>query len=279
MGCHQVLLELFAMPAPAARYRFRPLSPVATSRRTPCPPLSTFARLCPPLSSRSTVIFNVQVDWDSLGFGYVETDSHIEYTWRDGQWDIGRLVTEPTVQLHISSGVLHYGQALFEGLKAFEGSDGRVRVFQPFNGNAKRLQRGCRRLQMPVVPTEMFHTAVARVIQANRHWVPPHRRGSSAVLSRLEVGLVESGLEARSTVRAAEWLCRISTALTSTIISDTCLKLCFNSENWKTKAPSTSDQTFLAVVRSLAWERHQSTSLLFLYPRSVITTRVRQTTA
>ena len=59
------------------------------------------------------------IDWSSLGFRYMKTRSHIRYTWRDGAWDKGSLVTDDTFQISIAASALHYGQAAFEGLKVF----------------------------------------------------------------------------------------------------------------------------------------------------------------
>eukprot|EP00053_Salpingoeca_punica_P006205 m.59457 g.59457 ORF g.59457 m.59457 type:complete len:370 (-) comp13582_c0_seq1:280-1389(-) len=119
------------------------------------------------------------IDWSKLVFGYTDTDAHVEFSYKDGAWDNGVLKTEPFVKIHINSNVLHYGQCLFEGLKAFELKNGKVAVFQPDNGNAKRLRRGCERIAMPTVTDEMFNSAVSQVIHANRRFVPPYSTGAS----------------------------------------------------------------------------------------------------
>jgi branched-chain amino acid aminotransferase len=80
------------------------------------------------------------------------------------QWDDGVVRFKPTLDIHIMASVFHYGQALFEGLKAFECKDKHVRFFQPGNNfNSLRLNRGCARLMMPEVPLEMFNAAVKKV--------------------------------------------------------------------------------------------------------------------
>ncbi len=89
----------------------------------------------------------------------------------------GVLVKRPYVDMHIMSAVFHYGACLFEGLKAHEGKDGVVRVFQPDNLNAKRMRLGCERLMMPTVSDEMFNSAIARVIHENLEFVPPYGFG------------------------------------------------------------------------------------------------------
>eukprot|EP00042_Codosiga_hollandica_P042361 m.387419 g.387419 ORF g.387419 m.387419 type:complete len:361 (-) comp56314_c0_seq10:220-1302(-) len=119
------------------------------------------------------------LNWGSMLFEYRPTDAHVEFTFREGKWDAGVLRTTPYIQTHIMSAVFHYGQCLFEGLKVHEGKDGSVRLFQPDNLNAKRMQLGCERLSMPVVPTEMFNSAISRAVRANLDYVPPYGHGAS----------------------------------------------------------------------------------------------------
>ena len=127
--------------------------------------------------------------WDTMLFDYTPTNSHIEFTYRNGAWTSGELVKKPHVELHIMSAVFHYGQALYEGLTAHEGRDGYVRVFQPDNLNAKRMRNGCQRLMMPTVSDEMFNSAIATVVRDNLEYVPPYGHGEfacSITLIRLE---------------------------------------------------------------------------------------------
>lgn len=128
-----------------------------------------------------------QLAWDKLGFNYLQTDSHVRYVWRNGKWGKGRLVKEPYIRLHIAATALHYGQAAFEGLKAFSWKDGKVRIFRP-NMNARRLATTARRICMPEIPEEMFLDAVRRVIKANRDYVPPYGTGGSLYVRPLLFG-------------------------------------------------------------------------------------------
>ncbi len=127
------------------------------------------------------------IDWENLGFNYMQTPYHIRYTWRDGAWDEGELVEEPYIQMHIAATALHYGQAGFEGLKAFGGKDGKVRLFRPHD-NAKRMALTARRVCMAEVPEEMFVTACRRVVEANREFVPPYGSGGSLYVRPLLFG-------------------------------------------------------------------------------------------
>jgi len=128
-----------------------------------------------------------QLDWRHLDFGYHKTDYNIRYTWKNGAWSAGVLTQDETIPMHIAATCLHYGQECFEGLKAFETRNGELVVFR-IEENARRMMRSCERLHMAIVPEEMFIDAVFRVIQANRHYVPPYGTGASLYIRPLVVG-------------------------------------------------------------------------------------------
>lgn len=111
-------------------------------------------------------------DWPSLGFAYVPTRAMVRYNWDGAKWDAGEVTQDFTLNIHGLSNVLHYGQGIFEGLKAFHCRDGLVRVFNS-KANAARMQRGSARLLMPD-PTEVFEEAVTRAVQENMDYVPPY---------------------------------------------------------------------------------------------------------
>lgn len=129
----------------------------------------------------------MDIDWQSLGFQYMETNSHIRYVWRDGVWSAGELVAEPYLHLHIAATALHYGQAVFEGLKAFTDKNGQVRLFRPLE-NARRMALSARRLCMAAPPEELFLDACRRVVEANREFVPPYGTGGSLYIRPLLIG-------------------------------------------------------------------------------------------
>lgn len=122
---------------------------------------------------------SADLDWKELGFEFRPTNSHIEITYKNGQWGTPELKDEPYLQLHIGSTALHYGQACFEGLKAFCHQDNNVYVFRP-DENAQRLQASCERILMPPLPPELFRQAVNTVVKDNIEYVPPY--GSNGAL-------------------------------------------------------------------------------------------------
>lgn len=121
------------------------------------------------------------IDWSSLGFGYVKTDYRYVSNFKDGKWDEGTLTTDNTVTLHESAGVLQYAQTCFEGMKAYRTVDGKVVCFRP-DMNAKRMADTARYLEMPAFPEDKFIEAVEKVIKANLDFVPPYGSGASLYL-------------------------------------------------------------------------------------------------
>jgi len=116
------------------------------------------------------------IDFKNLGFDYVQTKCFIIYKWEKEQWNTGTICSVPLIQLHIMSGILHYGQSLFEGLKAFKSKNGHIRICNS-NASAIRMRFGCRRLLMPEINDKMFNNAIDRVLLNNLEYIPPYDTG------------------------------------------------------------------------------------------------------
>lgn len=127
------------------------------------------------------------IDWSSLGFGYVQTDKRFVATYKDGHWSEGELVDDANITLNECACVFQYAQTCFEGLKAYTTEDGRTVCFRP-DLNASRLADSCRGLEMPAVPEEMFIKAVKAVVKANEAWVPPYGSGATLYLRPYVMG-------------------------------------------------------------------------------------------
>jgi len=125
--------------------------------------------------------------WDELGFEFRPTKSNLRISYRDGKWGEFELCEDPTINLHMGATALHYGQACFEGLKAFTHPDNTVHVFRPTE-NAKRLSSSCTRTMMPILPEETFLHAVNEVVRDNIEYVPPYGSGGALYLRPLLFG-------------------------------------------------------------------------------------------
>lgn len=118
------------------------------------------------------------IDWSSIGFGYVQTDYRYVSNYKDGAWDDGVLTKDAMITLNECAGVLQYAQTCFEGLKAYETADGRIVTFRP-DLNAARLVSSANGLKIPAFPEERFVDAVKQVVKANEAYVPPYGTGAT----------------------------------------------------------------------------------------------------
>ena len=107
-----------------------------------------------------------------LGFGKIFTDHMFIMNYTEGQgWHDARVVPFQNISLSPAAMVYHYGQEMFEGLKAYKGDDGEVYLFRP-DMNAKRTNASNERLVIPQLPEEDFVQAVKAVVDVDRDWVP-----------------------------------------------------------------------------------------------------------
>jgi branched-chain amino acid aminotransferase len=128
------------------------------------------------------------LDWTNLPFGYVKTDCHLEYIFRDGKWDGGKIVYDDMVQLSMAATCLHYGQECFEGIKVFENKDGKVTIFR-VEENARRMIRSAEKLLMAPFPEDMFIKACTRVVQLNKRYIPPYGTNATLYIRPLLIGI------------------------------------------------------------------------------------------
>ena len=129
-----------------------------------------------------------EIDWNKLGFQYVETRSNIRYTCKDGVWSEGKLTSAQTLDIHVAATCLHYGQTCFEGLKAFKRKDGGVHVFRPWE-NAARIAGSSARLLGPEIPESLFIEAVSAVVADNVDYIPPYGSGGALYIRPLLIGV------------------------------------------------------------------------------------------
>lgn len=128
------------------------------------------------------------LDWGALTFSYTPTDYNVRCTFKDGKWGEIEVSESPEVTLHMSASCLHYGQESFEGLKAFRGKDGKIRVFR-MEENAKRFISSANGIMMEPMPVELFCEMVRKVVKLNERFVPPYGSGASLYIRPLEIGI------------------------------------------------------------------------------------------
>lgn len=131
---------------------------------------------------------NKELDWSNLSFGYVPTDYNVRCYYRNGKWGEIEVSSSDTINIHMAATALHYGQEIFEGLKAFRGKDGKIRVFR-LEENAKRIADSAKGIRMAQIPEQLFRDMVIKCVQLNARFVPPYGSGASLYIRPLEIGM------------------------------------------------------------------------------------------
>ena len=128
-----------------------------------------------------------EIDWSKLGFHYTEPDYIVRSAYHEGVWEEPYATKDKFLHLHVSATCLQYGQEAFEGLKAFRGVDGKIRIFR-WRENAKRMARSAEGLYMAPVPEEIFGKAIHLALEKNMDFVPPYGTGATLYFRPLLIG-------------------------------------------------------------------------------------------
>jgi branched-chain amino acid aminotransferase len=129
--------------------------------------------------SVSSINFTVQrsktskietVDWDNLPFGKVFSDHMFFMEYSNGKWQQGKILPFQNIAMHPAMSAIHYGQSIFEGLKAYRTVGDEINVFRP-DMNAKRFTESAKRMCMPPVDEEVFVEAVRKLVEIDSNWV------------------------------------------------------------------------------------------------------------
>ena len=126
-------------------------------------------------------------NWAELAFAYYKTDFNVRCYYKDGKWGEIEVSDSEYMPIHIAATSLHYGQESFEGLKAYKGKDGKVRLFR-WQDNAKRMQDSANGILMAPPTTELFKKMIFEVVRLNLKYVPPYGTGASLYIRPLLIG-------------------------------------------------------------------------------------------
>lgn len=113
----------------------------------------------------------VKPDFSKLGFGKYFTDHMLIMDYKDGEWCEPEIVPYSSFSLDPSTCVLHYGQGIFEGLKAYKNADGKITMFRPYD-NFKRMNRSAERLCMPTIDVDKMVEWLKELILVDEDWIP-----------------------------------------------------------------------------------------------------------
>ena len=130
-----------------------------------------------------------EVDFDNLTFGTAFTDHMFICEYKNGAWQEPEIKPYGPIQVTPALHTLHYGQALFEGQKAYRQADGSVAIFRP-EMNAKRMNHSARRMFVPEYPVEKFMEGLKELVKLDSDWVP-HQKDASLYLRPFMYGSSE----------------------------------------------------------------------------------------
>ena len=129
------------------------------------------------------------IDWSKLSFSYTQTKALVYSRCIDGKWETPTVTENFNICLNSFAGIFHYAPSCFEGLKAFRGVDGRIRLFRP-DKNAKRMADSATYLDMPYPSEEMFINMCVQCVKENIDYLPPYEAsGASLYLRPILIGI------------------------------------------------------------------------------------------
>ncbi|WP_374165734.1 branched-chain amino acid aminotransferase [Arcticibacter sp. MXS-1] len=112
-----------------------------------------------------------ETDFSHLPFGKVFSDHMFVADYEDGEWKNLQIVPYDELSFSPAMSVLHYGQAFFEGLKAYKHADGKATLFRPYK-NAERFNKSAERLCAPELPEDIFVQSIAALVNLDKDWIP-----------------------------------------------------------------------------------------------------------
>ncbi len=111
------------------------------------------------------------INLENIPFGKYFTDHMLEVDYEDGEWKNAEIKPYQPLLLDPSLAAIHYGQSIFEGIKAYKNADGEVSVFRPLD-NYKRFNISAERMEMPQIPEDIFMDGMRMLIELDKNWIP-----------------------------------------------------------------------------------------------------------
>lgn len=112
-----------------------------------------------------------QTDFKNLEFGATYSDHMLVVDYKNNQWSSPKIIPFQNISMSPASSVLHYGQSIFEGMKAYRGANNEIIVFRP-DAHVKRMNISAQRLCMPEIPQEIFIEGLTELIKLDKDWIP-----------------------------------------------------------------------------------------------------------
>ena len=118
-----------------------------------------------------------QVDFSNLPFGQVYSDHMFVCDYEEGKWQQPKIIPYQNISLDPSAKIFHYGQSVFEGMKAYKDTQGDIWLFRPLD-NQKRLNISAKRLAMPELPEDYFMEGLVTLLLLEKDWIPATKDSS-----------------------------------------------------------------------------------------------------
>lgn len=112
-----------------------------------------------------------EIDFNNIQFGKIFSDHMLVVDFKDGEWEKPKIMPYGKLPMSPATAALHYGQAIFEGMKAYKNENNEVLLFRPFD-NFTRFNKSAERMCMPEIPEEIFMEGVTRLMKMDEQWVP-----------------------------------------------------------------------------------------------------------
>ncbi|MEJ8802941.1 branched-chain amino acid aminotransferase [Pontibacter sp. H249] len=113
-----------------------------------------------------------ELDYNNIEFGKIFSDHMLVVDYKDGAWQTPQIMPYGNMSLSPATSALHYGQAIFEGMKAYRSADGDILLYRPLD-NFKRLNISAERMCMPALPEDIFMQGLEQLLKLDAAWVPP----------------------------------------------------------------------------------------------------------
>src|SRR5689334_6077552 len=114
------------------------------------------------------------IDWDQLEFGKYVSDHMFVCDYKNGEWNEPLIMPFENLSISPVALALHYGQSIFEGMKAFYMEDGGINIFR-IKKHHERMNRSLERMCMPPIPADLFEEALTQLVLLDREWVPKEK--------------------------------------------------------------------------------------------------------
>jgi len=119
-------------------------------------------------------------DFNNIEFGKIFSDHMFRVDYENGEWKTGEILPYGNINISPALSSLHYGQSIFEGMKAFKDEQGNPQLFRPL-ANFERLNISAQRMGMPTIPEELFIGGLSELVKLDQDWIPT-KEGSSLYL-------------------------------------------------------------------------------------------------